>query len=84
MSEKKRTTVSLHEGIIEKAAQLMADEHFNDFSSFLEQLVREKWAERELRLRDESRGAQPPAAGAAAAPGAVKYPKAKRPARGRN
>ena len=50
MSGKKRTTVSLETGIIEKAKTMMRDEDFGDFSGFLEQVIRDRWnARTEMR-----------------------------------
>lgn len=47
MTGKKRTTVSLEKGILDKARTMMADEDFGDFSGFLEQVIRERWATRQ-------------------------------------
>lgn len=47
MSGKKRTTVSLEEGIIAKAQAMMKGEDFGDFSGFLEQIIRERWQHRQ-------------------------------------
>lgn len=83
MSERKRTTISLHENIIAKAKELMAEDDFGDFSGFLEQLIREKWAAREMQLHD-----RPPRPTASPAPTEarptgkpVSYTKPKRPRR---
>lgn len=43
---RKRTTVSLHKELMAKAEILMQENHFSDFSSFLDQLVREAWEKR--------------------------------------
>jgi hypothetical protein len=58
MSKKIRTTVSLNDGIMDKARELMAEHDFSDFSGFLEQLVRDKWADRAERQSELAETAQ--------------------------
>jgi hypothetical protein len=41
---KRRTNITINETIYEKAQQLMRAQDFDDFSGYLEQLIREEWA----------------------------------------
>lgn len=81
MSDKKRTTISIHSGILAKAHELMHAENFNDFSNFLEQLIREKWAAQQskhLELRDAPATTPPPPAPAQRAKPKRRHPDAEK------
>lgn len=40
---KKRTTVTINKDLYERAQELMKAEHFDDFSGFVEQMIRDRW-----------------------------------------
>lgn len=58
---KRRTNITINDEIYAKALEVMAADHFDDFSGFIEQLVRDEWRRRHgaapIILRD-----QPPTA----------------------
>lgn len=41
---KRRTNITINESIYAKAQELMRLDHFDDFSGFIEQLIRDEWA----------------------------------------
>lgn len=52
---KRRTNITINAEIYDKALEVMATDHFDDFSGFVEQLVREEWKRRNgpVVIRDQ-------------------------------
>ena len=46
---KRRTNITINESIYAKAQELMRLDHFDDFSGFIEQLIRDEWARKHDR-----------------------------------
>lgn len=46
---KRRTNITINESIYAKAQELMRLDHFDDFSGFIEQLIRDEWARKHAR-----------------------------------
>ena len=42
----KRTTITINEGLYRRAQKVMAAREFDDFSGFVQQLIREEWERR--------------------------------------
>ncbi len=57
----KRTTITLPESLVEVAQAIMRDRHFEDFSGFLQQLIREESERRQAVLRETASTGTTPA-----------------------
>lgn len=60
MSESRRTNITISQSLYEKALENMRVRDFSDFSGYVQQLIREDWAHRELVMSMRDKPQQPP------------------------
>ena len=75
MTTRQRTTISLHKSLMAKARILMAERHFSDLASFLDDLIRTAWEKRQAAAAALNESPKPPSLSPPATSSPVNYRK---------